>query len=363
MTSAEPLTPRKRVVVAMSGGVDSSLAAALAAEEGFEVIGVTMHLSGSTSRCCSLDDVEDARQVAKKLGVRFFVANYADEFQKEVIEVFADSYAAGRTPIPCVACNKRFKFDHLLARANVFGASRVATGHYARIDRHPDTGALRLWRARDLQKDQTYFLFQLDQEQLAQAWFPLGELTKAEVRERARELGLATADKPESQEICFVPDGDYAAVVERIRPELVDRCGDIVDRAGKVLGRHGGIHRFTVGQRKGLGLSSSEPLYVLALDAVRRRVVVGGVEELGASGALIQDVSWVSGIAPDQELRARVQVRHRHAGTEATLHVRPGQDVEVHFDDPVRAVTPGQAAVFYAGEEVLGGGWIGGPLE
>ena len=191
MTSTEQLTPRKRVVVAMSGGVDSSLAAALAAEHGFEVIGVTMHLSGSTSRCCSLDDVEDARQVAKKLGVKFFVANYADEFQKEVIEVFADSYAAGRTPIPCVACNKRFKFDHLLARANVFGATRVATGHYARIDRHPDTGVLRLWRARDLEKDQTYFLFQLDQEQLAQAWFPLGDLTKAEVRERARELGLA----------------------------------------------------------------------------------------------------------------------------------------------------------------------------
>ena len=175
--------------------------------------------------------------------------------------------------------------------------------------------------------------------------------------------GWRTADKPESQEICFVPDGDYAAVVERIRPELADRCGDIVDRAGTVLGRHGGIHRFTVGQRKGLGLTSSEPLYVLALDAVRRRVVVGGVDELGARGALIQDVSWVSGVAPDSELRARVQVRHRHAGAEATLQVRAGQDVEVRFDDPVRAVTPGQAAVFYAGDEVLGGGWIGRGLE
>ncbi len=358
MSHSSERAARERVVVAMSGGVDSSLAAALVAEQGFEVIGVTMHLSGSTSRCCSLADVDDARRVAEKLGVRFFVANYSDEFQREVIDVFADSYLEGRTPIPCVACNKRFKFDHLLARAEVFGASVVATGHYARIDFDPRTGLRRLRRARDTEKDQTYFLFQLDQAQLTRAWFPLGELTKSEVRERARELGLGTADKPESQEICFVPDDDYVKVVERLRPEAVGREGDIVNQAGVVLGRHSGIHRFTVGQRKGLGIASERPLYVLALDALRRRVVVGEAEDLGSGRACIREVSWVAGSPPQDEFRARVQVRHRHAGAEATIEARAGCRAEVRFDDPVRAVAPGQAAVFYVGDEVLGGGWI-----
>lgn len=355
---------RARLVVAMSGGVDSSVAAACAKEEGFEVIGVTMHLSGASSRCCSLEDADDARRVAEALGIRFFVANYSEEFRAEVIDGFADSYLRGRTPIPCVACNKRFKFDYLLSRATVFGAERVATGHYARVDRDPETGRWRLLRARDPQKDQTYYLFQLDQEQLRRAWFPLGELTKKEVRERARELGLATAEKSESQEICFVPDGDYAAVVEAIRPEAKERQGDIVDRAGRVLGRHAGIHRYTVGQRRGLGLAAEKPLYVLSLDPLRSRVVVGEVEELGRTSTEVEAVSWIAGEPPREPLRARVRVRSRHEGEWAVVAAAAGGGARVEFDAPVRAISPGQAAVFYggkSGEVILGGGWIAGP--
>lgn len=354
------------MVVAMSGGVDSSVAAACAKKEGYEVIGVTMHLSGDSSRCCSLEDAEDARRVADTLGVRFYVANYSEEFQAEVVDSFADSYLQGRTPIPCVACNKRFKFDYLLSRAEVFGAERVATGHYARVDSDPETGLWRLLRARDDLKDQTYYLFQLNQEQLRRAWFPLGELTKKQVRDQARDLGLGTAEKPESQEICFVPDGDYAAVVERLRPEARERSGDIVDRSGHVLGRHGGIHRYTVGQRKGLGLSSGKPLYVLSLDPLRARVVVGGVEELGRRRVRVEGVSWVSGEAPRQPVRARVRVRSRHEGEWAVVEARPQGAAQVEFEAPVRAVAPGQAAVFYGGldgEVILGGGWIEGERE
>jgi len=356
----------ERVVIAMSGGVDSSVAAACVTDGGFEAIGVTMNLSGATSRCCSLEDADDARSVASNLGIRFFVANYIEEFREEVIDRFADSYLRGRTPIPCVACNKRFKFDLLLARARVFGASRVATGHYARIDHDPETGLFRLLRARDHQKDQTYYLFQLDQEQLAQAWFPLGELTKAEVRARARALGLVTAEKPESQEICFVPDGNYKRVVEALRPEAREAAGDIVDLAGRVLGRHEGIHGYTVGQRRGLGLSSERPLFVVSLDALRNRVVVGGVEDLGSRSISVGEVSWVAGGPPEPPVRACVRVRSRHEGAPADLKPRPDGSVHVHFDDPVRAVAPGQAAVFYGGEKaevVLGGGFIEGSLS
>ncbi len=355
-----------RMVVAMSGGVDSSVAAACAQKAGYEVIGVTMHLSGASSRCCSLEDADDARRVAQALDIRFCVANYSEESQAEVIGSFADSYLRGRTPIPCVACNKRFKFDYLLSRATVFGAERVATGHYARIDRDPESGRWRLLRAQDPEKDQSYYLFQLDQEQLRRAWFPLGEFTKKEVREQARELGLATAEKPESQEICFVPDGDYAAVVEKLRPEARERSGEIVDRAGRVLGRHRGIHRYTVGQRKGLGLASEKPLYVLSLDPLRSRVVVGGVEELGSRRIAIEGVSWVSGEAPPEPIRSRVRVRSRHEGELAWVEAVPGGGARVEFEAPVRAVSPGQAAVFYggdSGEVILGGGWIAESLE
>ena len=354
---------QERLVVAMSGGVDSSVAAAIARDRGYEVIGVTMHLSGSASRCCSLEDADDARRVAESLGIRFMVANYTDRFRSEVIEEFADAYLAGRTPIPCVACNKKFKFDYLLARAGVFGAKRVATGHYARIDRDPESGLWRLLQARDRNKDQTYFLFQLDQAQLERAWFPLGEMTKADVRKRARELGLATAAKPESQEICFVPDGDYAAVVEELRPEATRTGGDIVDRAGRILGRHDGVHRFTVGQRRGLGLTSERPLYVTRIEATTGRVVVGERDDLLAKGARVDAVSWVAGAPPKHPVHARVQVRHRHEGALATVEPGAGRLARVIFDEPVRALAPGQAAVFYQGDSVLGGGWIAGPLS
>ena len=307
----------ERVVVAMSGGVDSSVAAALLVEQGFEVIGVTLRLVGDGSRCCSLDDAEDARRVAENLGIRFYVADHADAFRREVMEPFADAYLAGRTPIPCVGCNQRFKFRHLLERARALGAVAVATGHYARIERDPASGTLSLLRGIDARKDQSYFLFDLRPEQLAQIRFPVGALGKDEVRARARALGLGTADKPESQELCFVPDGDTAAAVERLRPGRAPGAGEVVDETGRVVGRHEGIHRFTVGQRRGLAIALGERVYVKSIDAARNRVT----------------------IAPGDALGARVV-----------------------FDEPVSAVTPGQAAVFYDGDAVLGGGWIDGAL-
>jgi tRNA-specific 2-thiouridylase len=357
---------RERVVVAMSGGVDSSVAAAMLVAEGCDVVGVTMHLAGDASRCCSLEDADDARRVAEKLGVRFFVANYTEQFNEEVVEAFADSYLAGRTPIPCVTCNSKFKFEYLMTRAELFGAERVATGHYARAETDPKTGRRRLLRARYLPKDQSYFLHQLSQEQLARVSFPLGSLSKEEVRKRARELGLATADKPESQEICFVPDGDYAAVVERIRPEAASLGGEIVDERGRILATHAGVHRFTVGQRKGLGVSvSSDPLYVTRIDAKERRVFVGPRENLGAAGAEIEEVSWIAEKPQEGSLHARVQIRHRDPGTLARIEPQADGRALVYFDEPVRALAPGQAAVFYdaeRNEEVLGGGWIRGAL-
>ena len=312
----------------------------------------------NTSRCCSLADADDARRVARRPGMRHFVANDTDRFRSEVVEAFADDYLAGRTPIPCVACNSRFKFDRLAERARVFGASRVASGHYARIDRDPDTGRLRLRRAVDRDKDQTYFLFELSQAQLAAAIFPLGELTKGEVRAVARRCGLATAEKPESQEICFVPDGRAARAVERIRPQALPGEGEIVDADGRVLGRHPGVHHFTVGQRRGLGISARRPLYVTRIEAARNRVVVGEAAALGAAGAELERVSWVAGAPPERPVRARVRIRYRHEGASARVEPGPGRRARVRFDEPVRAVAPGQAAVFYDGDVVLGGGWI-----
>jgi tRNA-specific 2-thiouridylase len=342
----------------MSGGVDSSVAAALLVEQGFEVIGVTMHLAGSESRCCSLDDADDARRVAERLGIRFYVANYKDRFRAEVIEPFADAYLAGKTPIPCVACNDRFKFDHLLARARALGADAVATGHYARIERDRAGGEPRLLRGADARKDQSYFLFRLTPAQLRHTHFPIGALTKPEVRERARALGLATAEKAESQEICFVPDGDYARVVGEIWPGRA-KPGEIVDsETGRVLGTHEGIHHFTVGQRRGLGGGGSEPRYVVRVDAITNRVLVGPASALGARGARLSGVSWTRGDAPLGEIRASVQVRYKHAPVAAVVTAGTGGEASVAFDEPVRAVSPGQAAVFYGGDELLGGGWI-----
>jgi tRNA-specific 2-thiouridylase len=349
---------RERVVVALSGGVDSSVAAALLVEQGFEVIGLTMRLSASASRCCSIEDAEDARRVAEALGIRFYVADYAEEFQREVIEPFADAYLAGRTPIPCVTCNQRFKFGRLLERARALGAECVATGHYARIALDPATGRRTLRRAADPSKDQSYFLFDLDAARLARICFPVGALGKHEVRARARALGLATAEKPESQEICFVPDGDYARAVERLRPEALRGPGDIVDQSGCRIGRHGGVHRFTVGQRRGLGLAAGRRLYVQSIDAERNQIRVAPAEALGSVGATLAGVSWIAGAAPRGPQRASVRVRHHHAGAAATIEpLGPGR-ARLRFDAPVAAVTPGQAAVFYDGEVVLGGGWI-----
>jgi tRNA-specific 2-thiouridylase len=342
----------------MSGGVDSSVAAALVVEQGDEAVGVTMSLAGGGSRCCSLADADDARRVAQRLGMRHYVANYADRFRRDVQEAFADDYLAGRTPIPCVTCNTKFKFEYLLERARVFGAERVASGHYARIDADPATGRLRLRTAADAAKDQTYFLFELSQEQLAATAFPLGAMTKAAVREAARRFGLDTAEKPESQEICFVPDGDYAAAVERIRPGALPGPGEIVDESGAVLGEHRGIHHFTVGQRRGLGVSAPEALYVSAIDASANRVIVGGVDRLQAAGARLERVSWVAGSPPERSLCARVKIRHRDTGAMAEVEPLAGGSARVIFEKPARAVSPGQAAVFYDGDSVLGGGWI-----
>lgn len=353
---------RERVVVAMSGGVDSSVAAALVVEQGVEAVGVTLHLAGDASRCCSLADADDARRVAERLGLRFFVANQTERFRREVVEPFADAYLAGRTPIPCIACNKVFKFDALLARARAFGASRVASGHFARTDRDPRTGLWRLRRAAHRAKDQTYFLWQLDQEQLAASWFPLGGLTKEDVRARARALGLATADKPESVEICFVPDGDYKAVVERLRPEARSRPGVFVDEAGRVLGRHDGVHRFTVGQRRGLGVASRRRLYVTRIEADSGRVVLGDRDALAARGARVSRASWIAGRPPGGPVRATVRIRYRDPGTPAEVEPTPDGGARVWFEEPVRAVAPGQAAVFDDGDCVLGGGWLEGPL-
>jgi tRNA-specific 2-thiouridylase len=286
------------------------------------------------------------------------VANYTDRFRSEVMLPFADDYLAGRTPIPCIACNRRFKFHHLLERAQALGATRVATGHYARVETDPDTRERRLRTALDLRKDQSYFLFDLDQAQLTRTLLPLGEMQKDEVRQRARALGLATADKPESQEICFVPDGDYARVVETLRPQALPGPGDIVGESGEVLGRHAGIHHFTVGQRRGLGVAAGERMYVTRIDAARNRVIVGELDALLAAEATVTRASWVAGRPPRAEVEARVRIRHRHEGADAVVAADAAGGARVRFHEPVRAIAPGQAAVFYQGDRVLGGGWI-----
>lgn len=357
----EDLARSPRIAVAMSGGVDSSVAAAILAAEGADVIGLSMQLYDQRSgeqtfgSCCTLDDLHDARRVASALGFPHYILNLEKQFTETVVRNFVSEYVAGRTPIPCTHCNSDLKFQTLLERAQAFGAECVATGHYAQIDR-TDDGTFQLRRSADPEKDQSYFLFGLTQAQLARTRFPLGRLRKRDVRDMARQLGLRVADKPDSQEICFVPSGDHAAFVARQAPSAVSP-GDIRDEAGTLLGRHEGVHHFTVGQRKGLRLSSSAPLYVLRIDAADALVTVGPRAALDQTTLRASRVNWVAGEAPTTA-RISAQIRHRHAARAGRLTITGTSSVQFEFDEPQPAISPGQAVVFYAEDLVLGGGWI-----
>jgi tRNA-uridine 2-sulfurtransferase len=351
-----------RIVVAMSGGVDSSVAAALLAEQGHDVIGLSMQLydqrggEQTWGSCCTLDDLHDARRVASIIGFPHYIVNFERQFRETVISNFVQEYASGRTPLPCAHCNSDLKFSTLLERARGFGAEHVATGHYARVE-HDENGRWLLKRSVDPDKDQSYFLFSLTQDQLARAMFPVGTLAKSEVRSHARRLGLAVAEKPDSQEICFIPDGDYAAFIERKEPAVV-RGGAIVDEGGHQLGTHAGIHRFTIGQRKGLGIASTVPLYVLGIDADAGAVMVGPRTALERVRLTASGVNWIGIAAPARRVRVTAQIRHRHKPAPGVVCALPDGRAEMIFDDPQAAITPGQAVVFYDGEAVVGGGWI-----
>jgi len=369
----EPLNLLKpmRIVVAMSGGVDSSVAAALLAEQGHDVIGLSMQLydaSASSGRvsdgartfgsCCTIDDLHDARRVAAAIGIPHYILNLEQRFQETVVSNFVREYASGRTPLPCAHCNSDLKFSTLLDRARGFGADRVATGHYARIETGPD-GRVLLKRSADTAKDQSYFLFSLAQDQLASAVFPVGTLLKPAVRREAQRLGLDVADKPDSQEICFVPDGDYASFVARQEP-AVAHAGPILNQQGDVLGAHEGVHRFTVGQRKGLGVSASIPLYVLKIDVDASAVTVGPRAALDQTTLTASGVNWIAVDAPASWMPVAAQIRHRHRAAAGRVRALDHGRAEFEFETPQPAITPGQAVVFYDGDVVVGGGWIEG---
>lgn len=359
-----PQSPR-RVLAALSGGVDSAVAAALLVEAGYEVIAISMLLAGNAEGhdggCCSIDDFQDARRVAEQLALPYYVLNLKETFRSKVIDVFTTEYLRGRTPNPCLLCNRDLKFDLLWQRARELDAHYVATGHYARVEYDQEHKQYHLLRAVDQRKDQSYFLFTLSQAQLARTLFPVGHLTKNEVREKARTLGLRVAEKPESQDICFVPDGNYARFIEQ-RLTAAQRAqipaGDIISQAGHVVGSHEGIHRFTVGQRRRLGLGGlPEPQYVTHIDAERGQVTIGTKSQLMTRGLAATGVSWIEGM-PTQEVIATVKIRSRYPPIPSRIVPQSEGRTEVWFQESYPAVTPGQAAVFYDGERVLGGGWI-----
>jgi tRNA-specific 2-thiouridylase len=354
---------KQRVCVGMSGGVDSSVAAHLLKQQDYEVIGLTFRgwpqdcRSIEEEKCCGPQAVADARMVAHSLDIPYYVVDEIDTFRREVMDYFAAEYKRGRTPNPCVICNEKVKFGSLLRKARALGAEFIATGHYARITEGPGGGRRELRKSRDPKKDQTYFLFSLQQEQLARAIFPLGELTKDETREIAREIGLKTYGKEESQEVCFVPENDYRRFL-RESGNVADTTGDIVTRDGKVLGQHNGIHNFTIGQREGLNLGGlPRPLYVIELDASTNRVVVGSAEDLLRGEFEVSNCVW-HGSEPTEPLEITVKPRHQHPGCQAIVERRGAERWSVKLHEPQRAIAPGQAAVFYRDDLVVGGGWI-----
>ncbi len=359
----------------MSGGVDSSTVAAMLRAEGHNVIGLTMQLwnqrrlaghegmpESVQGRCCSIDDVYDARRVAQQIGIPYYVVNHEDRFERDVVRPFVEEYLSGRTPIPCSLCNNHLKFDQLLIVAQQIGADRVATGHYARVAHDETCGRWLLKRPADHSKDQTYFLFGLTQDQLSRTLFPLGDMTKPEVRELARHHGLALSEKPDSQEICFVPGGDYKRFIDAYLAEqggsLPDTAGDLVTTSGEVIGEHTGIHNFTVGQRKGLGVATGSPLYVIQISGADKQVIVGSDEHLYSRTLRAKRVNLISVEDVGERMRVAVKIRHRHEPASATIERSDDDEILVTFDEPQRAITPGQAAVFYDGDVVVGGGWI-----
>ncbi len=367
--------PNRTIAVAMSGGVDSSTVAAMLRAEGHNVVGLTMQLwnqrrlaghegvpESVQGRCCSIDDVYDARRVAETIGIPYYVVNHEDRFERDVVRPFVQEYLSGRTPIPCSLCNNHLKFDQLLTVAQQIGAEAVATGHYARVEFDKNSGRWILKRPADHSKDQTYFLFGLTQEQLSRTMFPLGNMTKPEVRDLARKHGLASAEKPDSQEICFVPGGDYKNFIDAYLAEqgesLPDTAGELVTTDGRAIGEHSGIHNFTIGQRKGLGVATGSPLYVLQIKGDTREVVVGSGENLYSNTLRVHRVNLISAEDLPALMRVTVKIRHRHEAAAAMIEKSGADEILVSFEQPQRAITPGQAAVFYDGDVVVGGGWI-----